>query len=495
MKITLIHRYLGFIVSSFLLAGLLTFSQFALPNLTPPAEAAGSVNCGSTGDCIGITQNMIVGGGGSGMQAGPGGPVNSGSGGTSSPPAQAYGCDPRDRTFCYPTPQYRNRFVPAGVTGQTILTCNPITDPTGIQRKAVGVMFVDEMKVLGWPSDFIPNYQDLTYSQKLQYTVLSGWKRVGEGFCVYPPPTVLLEANAYCILSYDASIDRLKNSFSGAGRVNSKSGVIQNVAAIESNGSCDRTVNVGLGYNPPSGQAGWGQYQANARVSFVYCNFAVTSYDGNRIQKGKCGGTQNVNVGPKYFTLWCNGYSNSLVLKDWTGSDCQGGRLTCSIPTPAKYNGFANSAQALRDGKDGTLLWGTPQVVGGWGMTNWKSSTVINSGSSPRKSSVGDNNTTEQLFKSSVPFGSSMIPGQNLDQKIAFYTAGDAGSPFSMTRNYLYDSWFTASHTEVSAINLKTGALTMRSYDENVFSVKNKCGPQVSPNIDVIRAIGDTIDK
>lgn len=484
MKITSIeNNFIRVLLSAFLVSIFMLGIQTAFN--APSAHA--DVTCGSTGACLGTVAQVSVGGGGGnnggffgGGNSGGGGPVAVGSGGqVSAPSIPVIGQPGGGGTFGAYAYELRV-YLTTGV-----MSC-PVKNVNGFDIRATGAVVTERRDFSSWGT-----------TSNGYYPIYGGWYQTSVT-CVYPPVSSSVITKT-CILSYNAAVDRMANSRLGAANgVGSSSGTVGSVSDLEATGAgaCQQNARVALAYNPPNGQNGWGQYQAKSNINQVTCRFTSTSFNGSIDNIGKCGAPTTVPGSTARMTIWCDGFTNSWVNKDWTGSDCQNSGshpLTCTIPSPATYNGFAGTVQALRDGKDGTLLWGTPNVAGGWGMTNWRSSTVVNSGSTPRNTAVGDNNATQQMFKSSVPFGSGMIAGQNLDQKIAYYKAGDSGAPFSMTRKYLYDSWFTSSHTEIRSIDLRSGNIGIASYNESTFAVDNKCGPQVSPNIDVIRAIGDTV--
>lgn len=486
MKITLENNFLRVLLSALMMSIFFIGVQSAFN--APSAHA--DTTCGSTGACLGTVAQVSVGGASSGsggfFGGGSPGPAAVGGGGVvtapSIPTVPRPGNIPANHNLAGPNKAYELRvYLTTGV-----IPC-PVKNVNGFDIRATGVVVTERRNFTGYQQGGATTW----------YSTYSGWYVVSNT-CVYPPVSSNVITRT-CIISYNAAVDRMANSRLGAAPgVGSSSGTVGSVADLEANGAtnCKQNANVALAYNPPNGQNGWGQYQATSRINQVSCRFTTTTFNGAIDNLGDCGGITTVSGTTARMTVWCDGYAKGWLNKDWTGSDCQNGsraQLTCTIPTAAKFNGYATNVQALRDGKDGTLLWGTPNVAGGWGMTNWKSSTVINAGSTPRNTAVGDNNTTQQMFRSSVPFGSAMIPGQNLDQKLAFYKAGDGGAPFSMTRNYRYDAWFTSIHTEIRSIDLRSGNIGIAQYSENTFAVNNKCGPQVSPRIDVIRAIGDNV--
>ena len=483
MKVTLENSFLRILLSAFLMSIFFIGLQSAL---SAPSAHASDI-CGGTGACLGTVASTVVGsggGGGNGSIFGPGGGGGGaaavGSGGVVSAPSIPV----------VPQPGGGGAFGAYAYELRVTMTVGvgacPAKIINGFTVPSTGAVLAERRDFVRWNTSTNGYYPDY-----------GGWYQVSLT-CVYPPFSSG-EVTRTCILSYSAAVDRMANSRLGAaGGVGSSNGNISSIGQLQADGegACQRQARVALDYNPPNGQNGWGQYQAKSQINQVTCRFITTSFNGSTDAIGKCESPFTVSGSTARMTIWCDGFASSWINKDWTGSDCQNGsnaRLTCTIPGPATYNGYATNPQALRDGKDGLLRWGTPQVAGGWGMTNWKSSTVVNAGSTPRNTAVGDNNNTKQMFKSSVPFGSAMIAGQNLDQQLAFYTAGDAGSPFSMTRNYRYDSWFQSVHTSIRSIDLRSGNIGIATSYENTFAVNNKCGPQTSPSIDVIRAIGDSV--
>jgi hypothetical protein len=486
MKVESQNNFLRILLSAFLMA---TFFIGVQAIFNAPSARADAI-CAGSGACLGTVAGNIVsggGGGGNGSVFGPGGggggPAAVGSGGQVSAPAIPVVPQPAGGG-AFGAYAYELR-----VTMVTGVAACPAKVINGFTVPSKGAILAERRDFVQWNT-----------SANGYYPGYGGWYQVSLT-CIYPPVSSNIITRT-CIISYNASVDRMANSRLGwAGGVGSSSGTLGSVSALEANGAggCRTNASVALDYNPPNGQNGWGQYQARSSIQQVTCQFTTTSFDGAINNIGKCGGVSSVPGSTGRMTIWCDGFVNYWVNKKWTGTDCQDGnnaRLTCTIPTPAKFNGYTGNVQALRDGKDGTLLWGTPQVVGGWGMTNWKSSTVINAGSTPRNTAAGDNDKSQQLFNSSIAFNSNangFVAGQNLDQKLAFYKAGDSGAPFSMTRNYRYDAWFTSVYTMVRSIDLRTGNIGIATSYENTFAVNNSCGPQNSPNIDVIRAIGDTV--
>lgn len=464
------QRVIAIFALLFLTLGL----QISVPNLLSPALAAG---CPGGVVCVSTEAQATVGSGGS--NAGNDLPGAGGVGGGNTAPPYVPKVEAQDGRF-WDIYLSRSRFVKNWSHG----TCGPITI-AGIKVESVGSVIHEK--------SYYNNHGD---NADWPY---SGWHITGST-CVYPDVSSNV-VEYTCLLSYTARIDRLAQSWLGAANgIGSTSGIITNVGDLEgSNGSqwCKQTASVAFDYNPPSGQNGWGQYRATSNIKQARCKFLTTVFEGVATTTGKCSPLGDVQGTVGKITVWCDGYSNSWVTKDWTGTDCKNSvnhPLVCKIPTPATYNGYSGNVQGIRDGENSLVKWGTPQVIGGWGMTNWRSSTVVNAGSTPRSTAVNDNSKNQQLFASSLNFSNGMTAGQNLNQQLAFYSAGDSGSPFSMTRNYMYDTWFKASHTTIRGLDLQTGAIHVSSYDEAAFAKNNRCGPQTSPRIDVIRAIGDTVN-
>lgn len=482
MRVSIENNFVRIVLSVLMLSAFFIGLQTVFN--ADPAHAGDT--CGSTGACLGTVASVSVGGGSSGSLGGA--PASVGAGGVVTAPSIPNAFKPPlepGHHYATTAKAYELRvYMTVGVIACPVKTVN------GFQVRANGVVVTERRNFSNWTQG-----GGVTW-----YPAYTGWFQVS-ATCVYPPVSSSVITRT-CILSYTATVDRMDNSYLRWGPgVGSSNGTVGSIGALEADGAgaCQQNARVALAYNPPNGQNGWGQYQANSRITQVTCRFTTTSFNGSIDNIGKCATPFNVNGSTARMTIWCDGFVNYWVNKSWTGTDCQNGnnaRLTCTIPTPAKFNGYAGNVQALRDGKDGSLVWGTPQVAGGWGMTNWRSSTVINAGSSPRNTGVGDNDKAQQMFNSSIAFNTSangFVAGQNLDQKLAFYKAGDAGAPFSMTRNYKYDAWFTSMYTTIRSIDLRSGNIGIASSTENTFAKNNSCGPQLSPHIDVIRAIGDTV--
>lgn len=490
MEITIKNKLIRIILTSFMLATMIISVPLVTQNGLGSANAS-DITCAGSGACTSTVGGAIVSGGtGTGSLPGAGsggGPVAIGPGGVvAAPMPQSWA---PDGTTHYDQYSYRVTFTPRGKIGdfEPCATKNV----GGVEIKASGKVQTDRKTLRNWYESWDGGSGYNWYPQYSDWEIMSKT-------CVYPPVTVA-PVTKTCLVNYSATVDRLSQSYlGGANGVMRTSGTITSIASLENGGlgNCKQNANVGLAYSPPNGQNGWGQYRASSLVGQVTCTFVTTTFDGASDHVGKCGGVSQVSGTVGKLTVWCDGYANGWLVKDWTGTDCRNSKshpLVCSIPNAATYNGYSGNVQGIRDGKDSPVKWGTPKVTGGWGMTNWRSSTVVNAGSSPRNTAVNDNSETKQLFDSSLNFSSGMTAGQNLNQNLAFYSAGDAGSPFSMTRNYLYDTWFTASHTNMTSIDLRSGKISTSSYNESAFAKNNKCGPQVSPKIDVIRAIGDTV--
>lgn len=454
-------------------------------------QANANVQCAGQSVCLGTVAGIVVGGGSGGGDLGGGGPVSVGPGGRVEAPSIPIRYS-KDGQFSAQSYQLRVEFVGPGQ--RLDLLCWP-KEINGFMVKAAGY-------VVTWRHDalFLPYADDS--EDGWGYNIIYDEEGVPiSSTCVYPQMNSVT-IHKSCILGYNASIDRMAQSRLGAANgIASKSESLTSIQALEEGGidNCVDNKQISFFYDPPAGQNAWGQYRATSRIDWATCKFTTTSFDGVEDRIGDCNNQYSAPGTEGRITLWCDGAANGWILKSWTGVDCinEGAtQMKCEINEPAKYNGYAGNVQALRDGNDGTLQWANPTIRGGWGDTNWRSSTFINAGSTPRKAGVGDNDASKQLFRSSIPFSSNqfgMISGKNLDQKLAFYTAGDSGAPFKMTRNYLFDGWSNTRHVEFRGYNIKTGQIVTSSYLVPTFSVNNACGPQQSPNISVIRAIGDKV--
>lgn len=490
MKNIMNNRLMRVALCSFMFASLLAGFQVANSNFSAQAQAADAV-CGGVGACLGTVAAVVAGGSVGGDLGGGSGPtpVTVGDGGVVTAPGVPQQWDP-DGVKTWDQSQTRVQWH--GSSFAQMYGCN-VKNVLGFEIKPAGLVIIEMKYIFDWvktsqDGDWYPIYSDWGYSSHS---------------CIYPPDPQVQALNKACILSYNAHIDRMANSRLGsAPNIASSSGNITDKATLEAQGisACESDKAVGLDYLPPNGQAGWGQYQAYSDIIQIECNFAKTTFDGVETEVGKCKNPEPVEGTKSKLTVWCDGYSSGWLNKSWTGTDCENTtqtKLQCVIPDAATYNGYANSVQALRDGNNGLVKWGNPVLIGGWGDSNWISSTFIKDGSSPRKSGVGDNDTNNQMFTSDVPFSanaSGFITGKRLDQNLAFYTAGDNGAPFQMERNYKFSAWSNTLQVSITGIDLRSGVVSTNSYLVATHSDDNFCGPQLSPNISVIRAIGDKID-
>lgn len=463
----------------------------------PAAQAAGG--CATTGQCLSVEAGAALGGtnvGGGDFGGGGGTPVAIGPGGVvQAPSIPCVTRDPSDSpSWCSQQFYLRVSFIPSGSfsnSGQGVLFC-PTKNIYGFKVEASGQVKTERQDIDHW-------WWDRNDPSVRPQPVYSGWNLVSST-CVYPPDPVITNTNMSCILSTAATFDRTAVSFLGtAARLSSPSETISSIAELEANGkaSCITNATSKFNYSVASGQKGWGQYVASASSVRAKCDFATITFDGKAKNVGKCVSTGSVPGSTASLTIWCNGSTKGLVMKDWTGADCRntGGATgaRCTIPNAATYGGFAGNVQGIRDGNYKPVQWGTPKLTGAVSnASNWRSLTTVNAGSTPRVTSVGDNDLQKQLFKSDKSFG-SWLGNQNLTQNMAFYQAGDSGSPFSMHRQYLYDAWFTTVHTTVNSIDVKNGNISTSTSYENVFVKNNKCDTQESPNINVVRAIGDVV--
>lgn len=462
------------------------FTGFQIVTASFDSKAHALTQCSGIGPCLGTVATTVVSGTtGSDVFGNPPAPVKVGAGNVVSNPAPQMVCDDAGVWGCAEKTQYKVDFFPTAVAYG--YGCGD-TSIMGFTVKPSGVVVTQQNDFWYWRM----------VAGKPIGPMYTGWRIISHT-CVYPPAPTITGTNMMCILDYTAHFERMANSRMGYKYdvFAPSSKTVSSIGQLESTGksACQQSLTASTVADPQPGQASWGQYQATSRIGQARCNFATFNFDGASTNVGKCSPAGDVPGSVGRITLSCHGGENGWKNYDWTGSDCQTtGQLVCTIPDSAKYEGFAGNVQALRNGKYGVVQWGTPLVKGATSITAWRSSTVVNAGSTPRLPSVSDNSSTSQLFKSDLTFGTGMTSGQKLTQNIAFYTAGDSGAPFSMTRNYRYDAWFNATQANIRTYDLKSGTIGFASYIVNVFAVDNKCGPQQSPQIDVIRAIGDNIN-
>ena len=463
---------------------LLIFAVFALLTVSSiissaPAQAA-SATC--PGPCINTAIDVAIHGSssGSGNLGGSGSGSSGGSGGgTSAPPVVRTICQPDNTNYCIQTPITSTQWVPAAALG--LPGPCPAKQVNGFTINYAGMFKVTVYNFTGWIGQGS-----------------ASWSTTVTNVCIYPPDPVVDTTRYDCIVSWNATVNRLANSYSGAAGVASNSGTTAFAnGGMKDSASCETRKSAALNYAPPSGQPGWGQYRANSSIVFVSCTKATTTVSGVITNMIKCGGPQTKNAPTTYLTVWCGGYSPSLLDKKWSGEDCySAGVATCTAPGGTTFNGFTGNVQALRDGNDGIVQWANPIFSGNVRNVNsWQVKTDVNSGSTPYKLGVSANDKNNQLFRSDANFG--IWKGGDLStlqrQTLAFYTAGDSGSPFSMTRNYTYNAEFLTHDVVLNQIDLTTGRISASTVDHWNPVVKSACGPQRSPNINAVRAIGDVI--
>jgi hypothetical protein len=473
-------RFISLLLAAVLVLAGITFLQVASSS---PAHAADE-SCASSGACqdigtdIGLQIGSVAGGG-------LGRPVVVGPVLSAPPPAVPETCRTTPRSWCAPNYKVRSTFykMPKGWTGI------PLAEPcfpkmiSGIKVYSVGYTLVERADLISWLS-----YNGPVYSY---------WRTIVT-LCNYPPDPTITNTNIQCILSYNANIDRLANSYLGYGaRVGSKSQTISSISALENNpGGCQTSISANFGTNVGRNQTDYGWYQATSSVTWARCTFGYTTFDGTTTRTGGCSnaGTRAGSVGK--LTVYCGPAIKDWVALDWTGKDCYPSGPKCTVPNTSKFNGFMGNVQALRDGNDNNMTWANPVFTAGIsGAGNWRTKTDINAGSTPFKAGVGPNDKTNQMFRSNQNFGTwnygSLATLQ--DQKLAFYTSGSSGSPFQMTRNYLFDANFTTVATTVTGYNVTTGAMSTANSSTTVYLRNNPCGPQTSPRINAVRAIGDVL--
>lgn len=485
-----IHKYIVKIMAiCFLALGFTLVGEITTAPSSYAAECSGPVPCLSTAVELavhGSTGSSNWGPGGGGLK-----PPGSG-GGTTAPPSIPQKCfqhlfEGRDVKRCGPAYKVTTTWLPYTeaykdkVRQGGSAVCPP-KNIGGFTIVAEGRIQVDLQRLI-----YVDEYNRKTWGA-VETTIT----------CVYPPPPSQTETSIRCIVGYSAYFDRNANSYLGyAARVKTVSNTISNANAILANpASCKRSTAASLNYTPPTNRNGWGQYTASSTIQAITCSFATTSFNGASTSIARCGGVYNVAGSTNRLTIWCNGYAPGHLNKSWSADDCYGtGRYSCAIPQPATYNGRTGLVQGIRDGNDSIVKWGMPTPAGGIrAVKNWDSFTTVNGGSTPYDHSRGPNDKTKQLFRSSnVTFGAWQYNDLALDQKLAFYSAGNNGAPFSMTRSYQYDAEFLTGSATIGSYNITTGAVTTSPISIWVADTDVKCGPQASPRIEVIRAIGDAV--
>lgn len=473
------ESYLRFVRKSLVLV----FAVFALLTVSSiisstPAQAVSAV---CPGPCINTAIDAAIHGSSSkGGALGSTGSGSSGSSGSSAPPAVQTMCQPNNTNYCIQTPITTTEWVPEAALG--LPGPCPAKQVNGFTINYVGIYKVTVYDFQGWIGQGSASWSETTTT-----------------VCIYPPDPVIDNTTYNCILSWNAHVDRSSNSYSGARRgVASNSGT----TAFSDGGrtdpsSCETSKSADLNYAPPAGQPGWGQYSADASITYVSCTKASTSFGGVVNNLIKCGSVKSKNSPTAYLTVWCGGYSPTLLNAKWSGEDCYSARIaTCDAPGGTSFNGFTGNVQALRDGNDGLVKWKNPIFTGNVRNVNsWRAKTDINSASTPYRAGVGPNDKSDQLFRSDQPFGTWIAGdlGTIQKQNIAFYTAGESGRPFSMTRSYLYNAQFLTQDVVLNKINLKTGKISASTVNRWNTVINSACGPQSSPNINVVRVIGDVL--
>jgi hypothetical protein len=475
-------RFISLFLALFLVLTGVTFLQVVSSS---PAHAD-SPSCASSGDCQAISTSVALhqtGKGGGSL--GGGGPVIGGGGGVASAPVPRTICDPMDNTLCGVEYLIRSSFQYMGPTwnGVPLADC-AVKMINGIQVHPVGFTTVQESDLF-FHSPFTANGM-----------VYSVWRTIST-VCNYPPDPTNVQTNVRCILSFNANIDRLSNSYAGAAGIGSKSQTVSTLSSLESDPSgCQNSITANFGINIGHSQRDYGWYKATSNVTWANCNFGTITFNGVSTRTGGCqnAGTFLGSVGA--LTVYCGPAIHAWIQLDWTGKDCYNSGPRCTAPNTSKFNGFMGNVQALRDGNDNTMAWANPIFTAGISNAqNWRTKTDVNAGSTPYTAGVGVNDKANQMFRSSQSFGtwvSGSLPSLQ-NQKLAFYTSGSSGSPFSMTRNYLFDANFTTVATTITGYNVTTGAISTGSSATTVFLKNNPCGPQTSPAINAVRAIGDVL--
>lgn len=359
----------------------------------------------------------------------------------------------------------------------------------GIIRKSVGSIQNDVFTV-----KFAQKYNP---ESGLNTRVFYGYVQTSTNHtCIYPKMTEQA-TNKYCALNANATLDRLANSRAGAGRIKTFKVNIASVNGLKTGSdACKQSASMspqsGLKSNPNT----WGQYKLSGKIQFVRCTQYKVTFNGSTKTQFSCGGTQNTPAQVSYHSLWCNGAKDQLVNKSWTMNDCldserktEGG-YSCTVPAPM-YDGKKGTVQTLRDGKSRVLNWGAPKTGSSVRSTkNWEQAVTIKAGSSPRLTSVGDNDKSKQMFWSNVNFGTKWVANKN-QQNVAFYNASNPGQSWSATRKLRFDGQFKTIVSDITSYNPWTGKSSSTKRVVWVSDYNIKCNTATSPKIQALRSIGD----
>lgn len=365
--------------------------------------------------------------------------------------------------------------------------CPPST-LNGIERKTVGYIeaTIDIVKIAKRydPEGAIP---DKTFY---------GYGNLRTDFnCIYPKMNKVA-TNKYCAINATGTMDRLANSRLGASRIKNFKENIATVQGLKTGSdSCKQSANMNFNSGLKSNEKTWGQYKLSGKIQFVRCTEYKVTFDGNVKRQFNCGSVQSTPAVTAHASLWCGGVTKGLVNKSWTMNDClkrspSAGGFTCTVPQPM-YDGKKGTVQTLRDGKSRVLNWGTPKTNNSVRSTkNWEQAVTINKGSSPRLTSVGDNNKSKQMFWSNVSFGTKWIKSSN-KQNVAFYNASNPNASWSATRKLRFDGQFRTIVGDVDSYNPWTGAVKTSQRTVWVNDYNIACDTAVSPKIQALRSVGD----
>lgn len=363
----------------------------------------------------------------------------------------------------------------------------PVSKQNGITRESVGMMYIVRSKLL---SVIIVN-EDTAATQAYNTYVESSRR----GICIYPKVTST-GASKRCALSATGQLNRMSNSRSGAAKLKTYSKTFTTIAKLEAGKSdCEQSPLMSFNVDLPNTASNWGQYTLSGKISFVQCTKTITTFDGKKTTHWACGSAKTGNAVASKGSMWCGGIENRHINKSWTMNDCpsrgpNAGGFTCDVPAPM-YDGKKGTVQTLRDGKSRILNWGTPKTNNAVRNTkNWEQAVTINKGSSPRLTSVGDNDKSKQMFWSNVSFGTKWIANKN-QQNVAFYNASNPGQSWSATRNLRFDGQFRTFVGDINSYNPFTGKFTATKHTVWVNDYNIKCDTATSPKIQALRSIGD----
>lgn len=327
----------------------------------------------------------------------------------------------------------------------------------------------------------------------------------------------------FCVLDHSGSVTRSANSYAGKQATVKSLGkqvvTTREQLIIKGLAACKSEYNIDVKYDFPAGNAGYGQYTAQANATVIACQFlnAKGSKSGQITHSANCGKPE-VRSSKYQMTRWCeNGgtkFVKGLFSKKWDDCESNGGESSgkasssCSVVGKSAVDGVNTATvDLLRDGSSHAFTWGKPKVSGTGvsNVRNWRVKTDIVPGSTPYTGS--DPNGAKQYFNHDLvtPNVKNGLIGQwyNLpatgaaptnvgSDNVKFYKSGDRGKNFKLQRNYMYDATMTVETQRIDGIDVMTGKPNIVSSTAKS-EVKNAtCNGQTSPNVNVLKALNDS---